>query len=85
MQYHEGLIALSACLAGEVNRNLLNGRYKEAKEAALWYADLFGPDHYYLEIQNHGISEERKILPQIMKLSRETGIPLVATNDVHYL
>ena len=84
-KYHEGLIALSACLAGEIPRKLLQDDYDGAKEAALWYDKTFGRGNYYLEIQNHGIAEQLRVLPQIVKISRETGIPLVATNDVHYI
>ncbi len=83
-KYHEGLIALSACLAGEIPRALLADNYELAKQTALWYAQLFGKDNYYLELQDHGIEEQRKIIPDIIKLSNETGIPLVATNDCHY-
>ena len=81
----EGLICLSACLAGEVPRALLEGNYEKAREAALWYAQAFGPDNYFIEIQNHGIREQLEILPDLIRLSRETGIGLVATNDAHYL
>ena len=84
-QYHEGLICLSACLAGEVPRALSSGDYARAKEAALWYRDLFGPENYYIEIQNHGIEDQIRILPELARLSKETGIPMVATNDTHYL
>lgn len=84
-QYHEGLICLSACLAGEVPQALLAGDYERARAAALYYNGLFGQGNYYIEIQDHGIAEQRRVLPQLIKLSRETGIPLVATNDAHYL
>lgn len=84
-QYHEGIIALSACLAGEIPKQLLNGEYEKAKETALWYKRVFGEGNYFLELQNHGIREQLKVNPQIIRLSRETGIPLVATNDVHYI
>ncbi|MBE6773512.1 MAG: DNA polymerase III subunit alpha [Ruminococcaceae bacterium] len=84
-KHSEGLIALSGCLAGEVSSCLARGDYNGAKEAALWYRDLFGKDRYYLEIQNHGLREQLEINPDIIRLSRETGIPLVATNDCHYL
>ena len=84
-QYHEGLICLSACLAGEVPQALLAGDYERAKEIALWYNDLFGPGNYYLEVQDHGLEEQQTVLPMLIRLSRETGIPLVATNDAHYL
>lgn len=84
-KYHEGLIALSACLAGEVARNLSAGDYEGAKNTALWYQSVFGKDNYYLEIQNHGIDEQIRINPDLIKLSKETGIELVATNDAHYI
>lgn len=84
-QYHEGLICMSACLAGEVPRNLANGDYKKAVETALWYRDLFGKDNYYIELQNHGIALQKQILPDLLRLSKETGIGLVATNDAHYI
>ena len=84
-KYHGGLICLSACLAGEIPRLLTNGSFSEAKETALKYREIFGADNYYLEIQNHGISDEIRILPQLYKLSKETGIPLAATNDCHYI
>ena len=84
-KYHEGLIALSGCLAGEISRRLSANDYAGAKEAALWYRDTFGEGNYYLEIQNHGIDEQLRLLPQFRHLSDDTGIPLVATNDVHYI
>ncbi|MCC8110901.1 MAG: DNA polymerase III subunit alpha [Ruminococcus sp.] len=84
-EYHDGLICLSGCLAGEIPRQLSDGDYSSAKQTALRYQQLFGIDNYFLEIQNHGISAELQNLPQLMRLSRETGISLVATNDVHYL
>lgn len=84
-QYSEGIIALSGCLAGSVARALLAGDYQKAKEEALWYNSVFGKDNYYLEIQNHFYEEQQRINPFLIKLSRETGIPLVATNDVHYI
>lgn len=84
-KYHEGLICLSACLAGEVPRRLLNGDYNGAKETALKYDRIFGRGNYYIEVQNHGIDEQLKILPLLYKLSEETGIPVAATNDAHYL
>lgn len=84
-QYGEGLIALSGCLAGEVPRALSRGDYDEAKRVALWYESVFGKGNYYLEIQNHGLDEQLKINPSLIKLSRETGIPLVASNDAHYI
>ena len=84
-QYSEGLIALSACLAGEIPRMLLRGDYEAAKQKALQYEGIFGKGNYYLEVQDHGIREQRQINPLIIRLSRETGIPLVATNDCHYM
>ncbi|HHV50983.1 MAG TPA: DNA polymerase III subunit alpha [Clostridiales bacterium] len=84
-QYHEGLVALSACLAGEIPRALLAGDYENAKQTALWYDNLFGRGNFFLEIQDHGLREQKIINPQFIRLSRETGIPLVATNDAHYL
>jgi len=84
-KYHSGLICLSACLAGEVPRKLLNGQYDEAKSAALEYRSIFGENNYYIEVQNHGIKEELRILPLLYRLSAETGIPLAATNDCHYI
>ena len=83
-KYHEGIIALSACLAGEIPQFLLKGNYEEAKKTALWYKSVFGED-FYLEIQDHGIQEQKLTNPQIIRIANETGIPLVATNDVHYI
>ena len=80
----EGVICLSACLAGRIPRLLMAGEYEKAKEFALYFKSLFGED-FYIEIQDHGIPEQRQILPNLIRISRETGIPLVATNDVHYL
>lgn len=85
-EHHEGLIALSACLAGEVNRTLLNGKFEEAKKIALEYQEIFGKENYFLEIGDHpNIPEVVKVRNDILKLSTETGIPLVATQDSHYL
>lgn len=83
-QYHEGIIALSACLAGEVARNLARGFYEEGKEAALRYEKVFGKGNFFLELQDHGIPEQRQVNHELIRMSRETGIELVATNDVHY-
>ncbi len=83
-EYHEGIIALSACLAGEVQRYIVKGLYDEAKKKALEYRDIFGEDNYFLELQDHGIPDQTLVNQQLMKMSQETGIPLVATNDVHY-
>ncbi len=84
-KYSEGLIALSGCLAGEVSRNLLQNDYEAAKKTALWYNTVFGEGNYYLEIQNHGLEEQLRINPELIRLSKETGIPLAATNDAHYV
>ena len=81
----EGLICLSACLAGEVPRALTAGEYEKAKEAATWYRDQFGAENYFIEVQNHGIEDQVRILPQLVKLSEELGVGLVATNDSRYL
>lgn len=82
--HSEGLIALSACLGGEVQKALLNENYEKAKDIALTYKDIF-KEGFYLELQNHGMEEQRKVNELNIKLSKETGIPLVATNDVHYI
>ena len=84
-QHHEGLICLSACLAGEVPKAILAGDYERAKNTALYYRDLFGEGNYYIELQDHGLEEDRVVLPQLIRLARETGIPMVATNDAHYI
>ncbi len=84
-EHSKGLIALSACLAGEIPRRLRNGDYEGAKAHALEMRELFGEDGYYLEIQDHHIPEQQAVVAGILRLSRETGIPLVATNDCHYL
>lgn len=84
-KHHEGLICLSACLAGEIPKLIINGEYIKAKETALWYSELFGKDNYYLEMQDHSLSEQLKVNDGLLRLSQETGIPLVATNDVHYI
>ena len=83
-EYHEGIIALSACLAGEVQKNLLRGMYEEAKAAALRYQDIFGKGNFFLELQDHGLPEQAMVNQQQLRLSQDTGIELVATNDVHY-
>ena len=84
-EHHEGLIALSACLAGEIPRALTRGDYEGARKAALRYERIFGRGNFYLELQDHGMAEQKRINPQLIRLSRETGIPLVATNDCHYI
>lgn len=83
-KYHEGIIALSACLAGEVQRNLVRGMYEEAKEVAYRYERCFGKGNFFLELQDHGIPEQKLVNQQLLRMSQETGIELVATNDVHY-
>lgn len=84
-KHHSGIIALSACLAGEISQLLLSGEYEKAKQTALWYREVFGENNYFLELQDHGIEEQKKVNPQIIRISEETGIGLVATNDVHYI
>jgi len=84
-QYHEGLICLSACLAGEIPQALLDGDYKEALRLAQWYEGVFGKGNFFIEIQNHGLDDQLRVLPQLIRLAKETGIGLVATNDVHYV
>ena len=84
-EHHEGLIALSACLAGEIPRALTAGDYSGAKEAALRYRDIFGENNFFLELQDHGLREQKRINLSIIKLSDETGIPLIVTNDCHYI
>ena len=84
-EHHEGLIALSACLAGEIPRRLRAGNYEGAKEYALTLSDIFGPEHFYLELQDHGIREQQAVNRGILRLHEETGLPLVVTNDAHYL
>lgn len=84
-KYSGGLIALSACLAGEIPQLILNGDYDGAKQSALWFERIFGKDNFYIELQDHGIPEQKEILPKLINLSKETGIPMVATNDVHYI
>ncbi len=82
--YHEGIIALSACLAGEVQRYLARGMYEEAKRAALHYQEIFGKGNFFLELQDHGIPAQRTVDQGLVRMSRELGIDLVATNDIHY-
>lgn len=84
-QYSEGLIALSACLAGEISTLLMANKYEEAKESAQRYQEIFGADNFYLELQNHGLHEQAKVNAKLAQIGEETGIPLVATNDVHYV
>ncbi|MBO5935925.1 MAG: DNA polymerase III subunit alpha [Clostridia bacterium] len=84
-EYHEDLICLSACLAGEIPQALLKNDYEGAKNTALWYKNLFGEGNYYMEIQDHGIEEQHRTNPDIIRIARELDIPLVATNDAHYV
>ena len=83
-QYHEGIIALSACLAGEVQRYLERGLYQQGKAAALRYEEIFGKNNFFLELQDHGIPAQKTVNQALLRMSAETGIELVATNDVHY-
>ncbi|EEG72508.1 DNA polymerase III subunit alpha [[Clostridium] hylemonae] len=83
-EYHEGIIALSACLAGEVQRNIMRGMYSEAKAAAQRYEGIFGEGNFFLELQDHGMQEQKMVNQSLLRLSQETGIELVATNDIHY-
>lgn len=84
-KHHKGLIASSACIAGEVARNILNVSYEKAKEAALEYLDIFGEGNYFLELQDHGMREQKQVNMALIRMSEETGIPLIATNDSHYI
>ena len=83
-KYHEGLICLSACLAGEIPRYIVRGFYDEAKEIARKYQDCFGKDNFFLELQDHGIDDQKLVNQQLLRMSKELGIGLVCTNDVHY-
>ncbi len=83
-KYHEGLICSSACLAGEVSSRILEDRYEDAREAALWHEGVFGKGNYFLEMQDHGLSDQKKVNAGLMRLSKETGIDLIVTNDCHY-
>ena len=84
-KYSKGIIALSACLGGEIPHHILNNNYAKAKEIALKYRDIFGENNFFLEIQDYGVEEQRRVNRELIRISKETGIPLVATNDVHYL
>ena len=84
-KYHEGLICLSACIAGEIPQKILEDDYIAAKEKALYYQRIFGKDNYFIELQNHGIDEQRRSNPQLIRLAEEIGAPLVVTNDSHYI
>ena len=83
-EYHEGIIALSACLAGEIPRYLVKGLYDEARKTAREYEEIFGKGNFFLELQDHGIEEQAQVNPMLIRMSEELDIPLVATNDVHY-
>ncbi len=83
-RYHKGIIATSACVAGEVSRELLRGDYEKAKAAALKYEECFGTGNFFLELQDHGLPQQKTVNPQLLRLSEETGIELIVTNDVHY-
>lgn len=85
VKYNEGLICLSACLGGEILQHLLNGQEEKAKERALWFAKVFDDGRYYLEMQDHSLPEQKRTNPMLKALSDETGIPLVCTNDIHYI
>ena len=76
---------MSACLRGDINETILADRYDEARRLAYTYQDIFGKDNFFLEIQDHGLEQDKRVTPQVNRLSQETGIPLVATNDSHYL
>lgn len=84
-EYHEGLICLSACLAGEIPQKLLDGDYVSAKKKAEYYRDLFGKENFFIELQNHGIEEQQRIIPNLVKIADEIGVEIVATNDSHYI
>ncbi len=84
-QYHQGIIAMSACLAGDIPRNILYHSYEEAKRIALSYQEIFGEDNFFLELQDHGIPEQKKVNEALKRMSLETGIPLIVTNDLHYI
>ena len=84
-KYHEGLICLSACIQGEIPQLLMAGMEDEAREVALKYKNLFGPDHYYIELQDHGLEDQKRVAPMLIKLAKELDIPMVVTNDIHYV
>ena len=84
-EHNEGLICLSACLAGEIPQLILNNNYEGAKQRATYYSSLFDEDRYYIELQDHGLSEQKRVNPQLVQLARELQLPLVATNDIHYI
>ena len=84
-RHSKGLIAMSACLRGDINETILANRYEEAKRLAYSYADMFGKENFFLEIQDHGLDQDKVVIPELLRLSEETRIPLVATNDSHYM
>ena len=84
-RHSKGLIAMSACLRGDINETLLADKYEAARQLANEYVDLFGKNNFFLEMQDHGLDPDKQVMPQIRRLSTETGIPLVVTNDAHYL
>ncbi len=84
-RHSKGLIALSACLRGDINETLLADKYEDAKRIAYEYTDLFGPKNFFLELQDHGLEPDKRVLPLVNRLAADTGIPLVVTNDSHYL
>jgi len=84
-RHSKGLIALSACLRGDINETLLANRYEDAKRLAYGYADMFGKGNFFLEVQDHGLEQDRTVIPQVLRLAQETRLPLVATNDAHYM
>ena len=84
-KYHEGLICCSACIAGELPQLLMAGMEKEAEELVLKYKKLFGPDHYYIELQDHGLPEQKELNPKLIAMARKLDVPLVVTNDIHYV
>src|SRR6202167_4031085 len=84
-QHSKGLIAMSACLRGDINETIMANRYEEAKRLAYGYADMFGKDNFFLEIQDHGLDQDKIVIPELLRLSQDTRVPLVATNDSHYM
>ena len=84
-RHHEGLIASSACLSGRIDQLLLDGRYEDAVTHALEMEKIFGKGNYFIELMDHGLPDQRRVLPLLIRLSRETGIPMIVTNDCHYL
>src|SRR5579885_1993487 len=84
-RHSKGLIALSACLRGDINETLMADKYEDAKKLAYEYTDLFGPKNFFLELQDHGLEPDKKVMPLVNRLAADTGIPLVVTNDSHYL